>query len=176
MAITDLTGTKWQFNSAPLVNLSTQAANINYTISASGHTFTSSQPFQLTANPYFFVDSTRVSGFLAWSTGWKWSTDSFQTTTFVDNPIITINSGRDVRNSNVIRWMETNATLQSSPSTDTKPIFKRINGTWVKQDAFQRVSGAWVRISTKETGNFLTTSSDEILQDSNENNLEFTEV
>ena len=62
--------------------------------------------------------------------------------------------------------------------SDTKPIFKRINGTWVKQDAFERVSGAWVRISSKEevTGNYLTTSNDEILQDSNGNNLEFTEV
>lgn len=60
--------------------------------------------------------------------------------------------------------------------SDTKPIFKRINGTWVKQDAFQRVSGAWVRISTKEAGNLLTTSNDKILQDSNGNNLEFTEV
>ena len=60
--------------------------------------------------------------------------------------------------------------------SDTKPIFKRINGTWVKQDAFQRISGAWVRISSKEVGNLLTTSNDEILQDSNGNNLEFTEV
>lgn len=34
--------------------------------------------------------------------------------------------------------------------SDTKPIFKRINGTWVKQDAFQRISGAWVKISSKE--------------------------
>lgn len=34
--------------------------------------------------------------------------------------------------------------------SDTKPIFKRINGTWVKQDAFECVSGAWVRISSKE--------------------------
>ncbi len=70
-----------------------------------------------------------------------------------------------------------NYTEQSIPSTDTKPIFKRINGTWVKQDAFQRISGAWVRISTKETTEtfLLTTSSNEILQDSNGNNLEFTE-
>lgn len=60
--------------------------------------------------------------------------------------------------------------------SDTKPIFKRINGSWVKQDAFQRVSGQWVKISTKEAGNLLTTSNDEILQDSNGNNLEFKEV
>lgn len=57
--------------------------------------------------------------------------------------------------------------------SDTKPVFKRINDTWVKQDAFERVSGQWVKISTKEAGNLLTTSSDEILQDSNGNYLEY---
>lgn len=89
---------------------------------------------------------------------------------------MTITGGTDATNIDLIAWLQSNATQQATPTTDTKPIFKRINGSWVKQDAFQRVSGQWVKISTKEAGNLLTTSNDEILQDSNGNNLEFKEV
>ena len=32
--------------------------------------------------------------------------------------------------------------------SDTKPVYKFINNTWVKQDAFQFTNGSWVRIST----------------------------
>ena len=32
--------------------------------------------------------------------------------------------------------------------SDTKPVYKFINNTWVKQNAFQFTNGSWVRIST----------------------------
>lgn len=35
--------------------------------------------------------------------------------------------------------------------SDTKPVYKFINGQWVKQDAFQFTNGSWVRISTATT-------------------------
>ena len=35
--------------------------------------------------------------------------------------------------------------------SDTKPVYKFINNTWVKQDAFQFTNGSWVRISTAIT-------------------------
>lgn len=34
--------------------------------------------------------------------------------------------------------------------SDTKPVYKRVNGEWVKQLAFERVNGEWVKISSKE--------------------------
>ena len=38
---------------------------------------------------------------------------------------------------------------QSEPEqTDTKPIYKRVNGAWVKLTAFERVNGEWVKISS----------------------------
>ena len=38
---------------------------------------------------------------------------------------------------------------QSEPEqTDTKPIYKRVNGAWIKLTAFERVNGAWVKISS----------------------------
>ena len=35
--------------------------------------------------------------------------------------------------------------------SDTKPVYKFINNTWVKQDAFQFTNGSWVRISAATT-------------------------
>lgn len=62
-------------------------------------------------------------------------------------------NGKIVYNVGDIIWNGTTGNLyakQTTPSTDTKPVYKRVNGEWVKQDAFQRISGAWVRISSKE--------------------------
>ncbi len=38
----------------------------------------------------------------------------------------------------------------SEPATDLKPIYKRINGQWVKQTAYERQNGQWVLISSVE--------------------------
>ena len=35
---------------------------------------------------------------------------------------------------------------------DLKPVYKRINGAWVKQTAYQRQSGEWVQISAGDPG------------------------
>ena len=35
--------------------------------------------------------------------------------------------------------------------SDSKPVYKFINNTWVKQDAFQFTNGSWVRISAATT-------------------------
>ena len=36
------------------------------------------------------------------------------------------------------------------PDSNTKPVFKRVSGAWVKQTAYERVNGAWVKISSAE--------------------------
>lgn len=52
-------------------------------------------------------------------------------------------------------WFTANATYigesePEEPTTDTKPVYKRVNGAWVKQTAYQRVNGEWVKISSAE--------------------------
>lgn len=165
MAITDLTGTTWVFNDY-LDDTSLIRTYVDFT--SNGITFASiernysTSPF--TTNILIYYNSNGISTNVCDLD--SWTNEAYKT--------ITITGGADATNATLISWLQANATLQETPTTDTKPIFKRINGTWVKQDAFQRVSGAWVRISSKEAGNLLTTSNDKILQDSNGNNLEFT--
>lgn len=38
----------------------------------------------------------------------------------------------------------------TAQTTDTKPIYKRVNDSWVKRTAYERQSGEWVQISTGE--------------------------
>lgn len=37
-------------------------------------------------------------------------------------------------------------------TSDVKPIYKRVNGAWVKQNAYERVNGEWVKISSADSG------------------------
>lgn len=161
MAISDLTNTTWVFNDK--LNIPNGLSYILDFISNSS--YSSNMRSVVGKKVQLLYDSLIV---YSDDSVIPWTNEAYKT--------IKITGGTDATNPNLITWLQANATKQATPSTDTKPIFKRINGTWVKQDAFERVSGQWVKISTKEAGNLLTTSNDEILQDSNGNNLEFKEV
>lgn len=50
---------------------------------------------------------------------------------------------------NFYSWFIENAT---ETITDTKPVYLRKNGEWVKQDAYERQNGEWVHISTSQKG------------------------
>ena len=79
------------------------------------------------------------------------------------NKTITITGGEDATNTDLISWLQENGTLTAPAQpeqTDTKPIYKRVNGAWVKLTAFERVNGAWVKISSAseaERSNFILT-------------------
>lgn len=57
-------------------------------------------------------------------------------------------------------WFTKNATYigesvpeePEEPTTDTKPVYKRVDGAWVKQNAYERVNGEWVKISSEVEG------------------------
>lgn len=53
----------------------------------------------------------------------------------------------------IFSWLETNGKLISGGTpdepTDTKPVYKQVNGAWVKQTAYERVNGEWVKISSR---------------------------
>ena len=47
-------------------------------------------------------------------------------------------------------WVITLTKPDSDEETDLMPVYKRVNGTWVKQTAYQRQNGEWVLISFAE--------------------------
>lgn len=47
-------------------------------------------------------------------------------------------------------WVITLTKPDSDEETDLMPVYKRVNGTWVKQTAYQRQNGEWVLLSTAE--------------------------
>jgi hypothetical protein len=58
-------------------------------------------------------------------------------------------SGTDTTNPKLIAWLSQYGELQEEdkPTSDTKPVYLRKNGAWVKQDAYERQNGEWVQIS-----------------------------
>ena len=44
-------------------------------------------------------------------------------------------------------WFKENSIGLDEPTTDTKPVYLRKNGTWVKQNAYERQNGEWVQVS-----------------------------
>lgn len=73
--------------------------------------------------------------------------------------ILSITGGTDVTNPKLIAWLQTYGELQEpeepeepdTPVVDILPIYKRISGEWIKQNAYQMCDGVWVQISTKES-------------------------
>lgn len=50
-------------------------------------------------------------------------------------------------NDDFYAWFKANSIGLDEPTTDTKPVYLRKNGEWVKQDAYERQNGEWVQVS-----------------------------
>ena len=135
MAITDLTGTKWQMP----IDLSTFLANgsfysvnglVTSTIDNSSFSFSFSRidfgedtlyknvKFNNGGKPYVIRNAN--TGGSSWH---KWqyiSTDGYGS--MLENPIISIYGGQNVTNQNLIAWFEANATQIIEPQTEDEYI------------------------------------------------------
>lgn len=167
MAITDLTGTTWYVPSGWSASSGFGKFSItgsySYTWISSGNSFS----YEIT-NDYtldnercnliigYDYDGFNISQksncicvYEAYSNG----NNAFQT---FPNPnavniTITFTGGTDVTNADLIAWLSENGELQEEETTDLQPVYKRVNGEWVKQNAYKMTNGEWVQISEADS-------------------------
>lgn len=138
--ITDLTNTTWYINDVAIGVVAEEVSfNLKFTSNTNAYT-----AFQLIEDKYgegskaLWYDNIEV-----WNVFDGWLDDKYR--------LIEINGGDDAQNPQLIYFLQMcQGNEQPDEPTDTKPVYKRVDGAWVKQTAYERVNGEWVKISTAE--------------------------
>ena len=125
MAITNLTGTKWQLNNTITLPSTDMSYRINGTMSSGNYNFVSptkkSNAIRLhtafLAFPSIYSPAATETGvqYISYENK-KWRLGSSYNT-ILQAPIFDITGGEDVTNATLISWLQSNATLQQTTPT-----------------------------------------------------------